>query len=259
MSETILEIKNLTYQNIFQDFNLSFKKNTFYAISGPNNCGKTLLTRILDGQIPLENTIYLDHKLLEEYQLDKYSEYIQCLLPQEITFYHSKLAEEINNYLYPSNKEDYNYLLKKLKLSKYQNSQFQTLSSQNIIKIQLLLALLSNPKVLVIDSIDSYFKDSEFSEIIEILKHFQTTKNLTIIMFTNKLEATIPVDYLYILNNSNIILEGLPLDVLKKDNVLNKIGLELPFMIDLSIKLYDYDLVKEIELDIEKMVNTLWK
>ena len=31
------------------------------------------------------------------------------------------------------------------------------------------------------------------------------------------------------------------------------------FMMDLSVKLRDYDLVEEIELDMEKMVNRLWK
>ena len=47
--------------------------------------------------------------------------------------------------------------------------------------------------------------------------------------------------------------------MLEKDNIINKAGLELPFMMDLSVKLRDYDLIKDIELDMEKMVDNLWK
>ena len=47
--------------------------------------------------------------------------------------------------------------------------------------------------------------------------------------------------------------------MLQKDNVLNKVGLNLPFMMDLSVKLRDYDLIKNVELDMDRMVGTLWK
>ena len=60
-------------------------------------------------------------------------------------------------------------------------------------------------------------------------------------------------------HNGEKILEGEPLDVLQNDNILNRIGLEVPFMIDLSVKLRDYDVVKDIELDKNRMVDILWK
>ena len=65
--------------------------------------------------------------------------------------------------------------------------------------------------------------------------------------------------YLYILDKGKIALEGKPLDILKEDNIINKIGLKIPFMIDLSVKLQDYDLISEMTLDMNGMVNKLWK
>ena len=78
-------------------------------------------------------------------------------------------------------------------------------------------------------------------------------------MITSLLECNLLSDYTYIIDHGEIVLEGNPIEVLEKDNVLNKAGLNLPFMMDLSVKLRDYDLVEEIELDMEKMVNILWK
>ena len=85
--------------------------------------------------------------------------------------------------------------------------------------------------------------------------------DLTIIMTTSNLEDCIQSDYIYVIDNNIVALEGKPTEVLQKDNILNKIGLELPFMIDLSVKLRDYDLIGnvDINMDIEGMVNLLWK
>ena len=87
----------------------------------------------------------------------------------------------------------------------------------------------------------------------------KTIKNLTIVYTTDNLEETVNSDYLYILSSGEIILEGAPLKVLEKDNILNKLGLDLPFMIDLSVKLKDYDLIDSIEQDMDRMVDILWK
>jgi len=82
---------------------------------------------------------------------------------------------------------------------------------------------------------------------------------MTIVMSTNRLEETLNCDYLYILNNGQVSLEGHPLDILKDDNIINRLGLSIPFMIDLSVKLKDYDLLDDVVLSMDGLVNTLWK
>ena len=100
---------------------------------------------------------------------------------------------------------------------------------------------------------------SEVKEVIEFLKKVQTKQELTIVIATIHLEESLLADYLYIIGNKNIALEGKPLEVLQNDNKINKLGLSLPFMIDLSVKLKDYGLIKEIELNKNRMVENLWK
>lgn len=62
-----------------------------------------------------------------------------------------------------------------------------------------------------------------------------------------------------VLNHGKIYLRGAPLEVMKEDQKLIHLGLELPFMVDLSLKLQFYELLDDIILDMEGMVNTLWK
>ena len=41
--------------------------------------------------------------------------------------------------------------------------------------------------------------------------------------------------------------------------MLNHLGLYNSFMVDLSLKLKFYELLDDVELDMDRMVNTLWK
>ncbi len=96
--------------------------------------------------------------------------------------------------------------------------------------------------------------------MINIIKVINDLKeSITFIMTITNLEYSLDSDYLYIIDGSNIVLEGIPFDVLLNDNIINKLGLELPFMFDLSIKLNDYELLDEIVLDMDRMIDKLWK
>ena len=85
--------------------------------------------------------------------------------------------------------------------------------------------------------------------------------DLTLIMTTSNLEDCLNCDYIYVIDKNTIVLEGKAAEVLEKDNILNRVGLELPFIIDLSVKLRDYDLINQIDIsmDIDRMVEQLWK
>ena len=257
--EPIISLKNLTYLNVFNNFSISFPKQKFIAISGPNNCGKTTLIRILSGNIFKGNALICNKKNLEEENLDDYFKLVKEIIPEELTFFYNNLEEESLSFLTKENKETYTKLLKAFSLSKIKKTAFKDLDTSTLIKIKLLLLLLEEPKVLLLDDIGLYFTKEEFSKILKTLQAYQKEKKLTIIMTTSNLEETIYLDYLYIITKNTIFLEGKPLEVLEKDNILNKIGLPLPFMIDLSVKLKDYDLVKKIELDMDRMVDELWK
>ena len=96
-------------------------------------------------------------------------------------------------------------------------------------------------------------------KIISILKHRVKKDQLTVILTTMNLEDILDSNYTYVLNQGNIVMEGVPLNILKEEKLLSQVGLELPFMIDLSLKLKFYELIKEIITDMDGMVNTLWK
>ena len=49
------------------------------------------------------------------------------------------------------------------------------------------------------------------------------------------------------------------MEVLKNEKLLKRIGLSLPFMVELSLLLKDYNLVDNIYLDNKTLKGILWK
>ena len=119
--------------------------------------------------------------------------------------------------------------------------------------------MLASPQILFLDDICQELDSKEKKEFINLLRTLQLETEISIIMTTSDLNITLESDYLLIIDKGKILLKGEPLTVVEKDNILNKIGLDLPFMVDLSVKLRDYNVVEKIELDIDRMADEIWK
>lgn len=263
MSSNIIEIIGLNYKDIFSNFSIAFEKNKFITVSGPNKCGKTALLRIIDNEIPITNSIIIKGKKQEDYKITDLAHIIKKVLPTENSFARQTVEEELLfNILGNAQKDSYLKNIKEIaklfKLNRLLTAKITDLDKEQKILLQLASALLSSPDILLIDDFYPYFSTSALLEIVKNLKAWCKKEGITIIMITSNLTISLESDYTYILNNSEIVLEGDPKEVLENDNILNKVGLDLPFMMDLSVKLRDYDLIKKIELDMEELVNTLW-
>ena len=222
----LIELKSL---------NIVFYENKFYTISGSNNSGKTTLIRILNASDNL----------------------FKAVIPFELRINRDNLLEELN--YQKIDKELVDYILKGLKIKGISKQPINSLSKKEIVLIQIALALAKRPKALLLDSIDNYLSEDEINKLFKFLKDYQNKYTLAVINTTINLKESLLTDYLYVLHKGEVILEGEPLNVLQNDNILNRIGLEVPFMIDLSVKLRDYELISDIELDQDRMVDILWK
>ena len=265
MKEEKLGVKDLKYKNVFNDFSISIEQEGFIVISGPNNCGKTTLIRIINKEISSDNAISLYGTKLEDIKLTEFSKIIKTIIPKEVTFFHNVIEEELTHQLDDSNltkdekQKSIKEKLKDYKLNKVSTKPVENLTEEEIIRYQIIEAIINCPKMIIMDDISPYFSKKELIELITLTKENCKENNITLIMATNNMNIALLSDYMYVMSDSLILLEGKPIEVLEKDNILNKLGIDLPFMMDLSVKLRDYDLIEEIELNMDRMVDILWK
>lgn len=260
--KTIIKVENLSYGNILDNINLAFYENQIHYISGSNNCGKNTFMEILSGKIDSTDTIFYKNKDISKMSSYEVSKTIQTVnkINEEFNFtiVNQELLYSIDqlNLEKKEHKERYQSIISLLDLKDMIYMNTSDLNDYQRLKLLLAKALIVKPKVLLLGNVLTYIRKEEKKKLILLLKKIS---GLTVIIFSNDLSASLDSDYLHLFHKGKLILSGETIEVLKKDSIINKLGLDLPFMVDLSLKLKYYNLVEEIELDMNRMVNHLWK
>ena len=122
------------------------------------------------------------------------------------------------------------------------------------LKITILDNLNNKSEVYVFLNVLTYL-DNEFKKrVINYLKEH----NKIIINYTEDIEEALLLDYIIVIHDNKIIMEGYKEDILKEEKILKKLGFNLPFIVELSNGLKYYGLVNKLYYDNESLVSDLW-
>lgn len=150
---------------------------------------------------------------------------------------------------------DMTKLIKNLKIAELFEYSFNTLSIGQKQLLQIVCALGSKNKTIILDNALSNISDTK-KEII--YKYIKTTDK-TVINITKNTEDIIYSEYTIVLKDDEVLLNNKTNEILDRENEFKSIGFELPFMALLSLKLKYYNLVKKPITSMDRMVNKLWK
>lgn len=259
----VIKIKNLNYGNILDNINLTIYENTINYISGSNNCGKNTFIRILTGDINTIGNIFYKNKDINNMSSYELSMFFGRVLSLDASFNFNTVKEELLYKLDKLNldsakyKQQYNYVINLLSIKDILEMNTNNLNEYQRLKLLLGIELLKKPSIIIFNDVFNYLSKKNKLELITIINELK--KTTAIIITSNSLDLSIYCDYLHLFNKGKLILSGPVMEVLEKDSIINKLGLDLPFMVDLSLKLKYYDLINNIELDMNRMVNNLWK
>ena len=252
----LVSVVNLTI-GPFKKFNISIPLNSFVVITGANNSGKSLLLKVISGLINTKKVIY-DNSIIRDLKDIAYM--------GNITFNFDTVLKNIRYPLECLGLADDKIsklvkdICKDLKISNLINSKIKDLNYYEKLRVFLASILVGGPKLLLLDDPCLYLSPLEKEEFMGILEQLRST-GLTIILSTSSLDEVIYTinSTLYVLDKGSIVSSGEMLEVLSDDSLLNKLGLKLPFMVDLSVKLKYYNLVSKINMSPLGMVDLLWK
>lgn len=119
-----------------------------------------------------------------------------------------------------------------------------------------LLKIIANyvNKKIVFNDILRKFRIREQKTIMELLK----LRNVNFINITSDIEEALYADYLYVLDQDVLVMEGKTSVVLKEEKILKRIGYGLPFATDLATQLIIYNVLDKPYYDLESLVHDLW-
>ena len=198
---------------------ISVPESSIYGLLGPNGAGKTTLMRIIN-QItaPDSGIVLFEGKKLNKEHIKKIG-----YLPEERGLYKKMKVGEQALYLAQLKGMPYGEAVKKLKIwfeklniTSWWNKKVEELSKGMAQKIQFVVTVIHQPRLLIFDEPFSGFDPINASIIRdEIIK--LRNDGTTIIFSTHRMESVEEIcDHIALINNSKTILEG-PIAKIKDD------------------------------------------
>ncbi|HHU54968.1 MAG TPA: ABC transporter ATP-binding protein [Mollicutes bacterium] len=172
----MLEIKNLTkfYKDIkgVENLSLHINKGEIFGFIGPNGAGKSTTIKCIMNQInKTSGEIYINKVLNDKNNVELKK--IIGYLPDEVHLYNDLTVEQMLNYSNSFYEKDcskkINYLVEKLNIDT--RKKIEELSLGNLKKIGIVLAMMHEPKILILDEatsgLDPLMKETFYELLLE--------------------------------------------------------------------------------------------
>ncbi len=248
--------------------NLSFdiKKGEFVSIIGGNGSGKTTFVNVLAGLTNYTGYIDINGYYLTEENINQIRRSISFVFDDINNVNVTEcVSDEISVGLNNLGIDEFSIskrvvdIAKEFRIYNILNNDFSSISNSNKVKVFLAASLISNPDILVIDDCLHQLSVRDKELVFNILKRYNKEKKLTIIMVTHNMNDVLLSDRVIVLCKGKVVSSGTPQSLFKEKDKLNKCGVEVPFMIEFSLKLMDKDIIKHVYLDMGKLVDAIWK
>lgn len=216
----ILDIKNISKSfgehQALNDVSLSVPEGSIFGLLGPNGAGKTSLLRIVNQIIlPDKGEVLFQNQPLKKVHVQDIG-----YMPEERGLYNSMKVGEQAVYLARLKGLEKSEAIKRLKywfdklgILEWWDKKIQELSKGMAQKVQFIVTVVHEPKLLIFDEPFSGF-DPINAQVIrdEILE--LSAKGATIIFSTHRMESVEELcEYIALINRSKCILNGKLLDI----------------------------------------------
>ena len=221
--QSILEVKNVVKKygekTALNNVSLNIPQGSIFGLLGPNGAGKTSLIRIINQiTFPDQGEIILDGEKLQPHHV-KYIGY----MPEERGLYKSMKVGEQALYLAQLKgiskdeaKKQLKYWFEKLEITDWWDKKIQELSKGMAQKIQFVVTVLHQPKLLIFDEPFSGFDPVNANLIKDQILELKA-KGSTIIFSTHRMESVEEMcDEIALIHKSNKLLDGSLVDIKKQ-------------------------------------------
>ena len=214
-------------RTIFEDLNLSLNQGEILGLLGPNGVGKSTIFNIIIGLLkPNFGTIFMDKKdVTRDPIFERTKKYKIGYVPQHGGYFHDLTLREnlkaISEIVIEDRKlrdEKINLLISRFELESLQNIKAEFLSGGQKKKLVISLALLSDPKILLLDEPFAALDIMTIKSLQQIIVDLQTNNNISIILCDHQARDLLScVDIAIVLSNGKVVAKDTP------NNLINNI------------------------------------
>lgn len=234
MAKIELKEVNVLYQDKKKGFitaidnlSFSFKENAINVVMGPSGSGKSTLLKCLSGQLIYEGNVFFDGVELETINIrDRKISY----MTQDLTIYpHMNVYENI---MFPLRMMKMDYDLADQRIKEIANEldidylltrKPKYISLGQASRVALAKALVKDSDLFLFDEPTRGLDSENKNKVISLIKNHLKKHNKTAIYVTHDTQETLSLaDYIYVLNNGQLVGSFTPQEFIKSEDELIK-------------------------------------
>ncbi|MBQ0099129.1 MAG: energy-coupling factor transporter ATPase [Firmicutes bacterium] len=247
----IIKAENLTFaynerKDVIKNVSLSINSGEYIAIVGKNGSGKSTFAKLFNGLlIPKSGKItafgFSSNKKEDLFEIRKRvgvvfqnpdNQLVASIVEDDIAFGPENLGvtrEEI--------KERIDFALSSVNMAEFKKCSTERLSGGQKQRIAIAGVLALKPQVLILDESTSMLDPIGRKEVLNVVKKLNREQGTTVIAITHYMDEVVDSDRVIVLDEGEVVLDGTPNEIFSKKEVINKLGLELPFVTEIANKL----------------------
>ena len=218
-------------RKILEDLNLNLNQGEILGLLGPNGVGKSTIFNIIIGLLkPNYGSVYIEKKnVTQDPIFYRTKNYKIGYVPQHGGYFHDLTLREnlkaISEVVIKDKKlrdEKIDLLISKFELEPLQNIKAEFLSGGQKKRLVISLALLSNPKILLLDEPFAALDIMTIKNLQQIIVDLQTQHNISIILCDHQARDLLTcVDLAMVLSNGRVIAKDTPNNLIKNIDAQN--------------------------------------
>ena len=218
-------------RKILEDLNLNLNQGEILGLLGPNGVGKSTIFNIIIGLLkPNYGSVFIEKKdVTQDPIFYRTKNYKIGYVPQHGGYFHDLTLREnlkaISEVVIKDKKlrdEKIDLLISKFELEPLQNIKAEFLSGGQKKRLVISLALLSNPKILLLDEPFAALDIMTIKNLQQIIVDLQTQHNISIILCDHQARDLLTcVDLAMVLSNGRVIAKDTPNNLIKNIDAQN--------------------------------------
>ena len=214
-------------RKILDNISFSVNESQIVGLLGPNGVGKSSIFNLLTGLIkPDYGSIIIDSKIVNDYPIYlRTTQFKIGYVPQYGGYFHDlTLLENLNaiGEILVSNKkirnEKINSLVAKFELDAVRDVRASNLSGGQKKRLVIALALLGNPKILLLDEPFAALDVMTIKTLQKIIVNLQSENSISIVLCDHQARDLLTcVDTALVLSNCKIIANGTPSELIENN------------------------------------------
>jgi len=219
--------------------NLDVKEGQFIAILGHNGSGKSTLAKHINALLSAtEGTIWVDGMdvSVEENIIpvrksagmvfqNPDNQIIANIVEEDVAFGPENIGVPSEEILHRVEKS-----LKSVGMSKYRNHSPNKLSGGQKQRVAIAGVMAMEPKCIVFDEPTAMLDPNGRKEVLKAAHELNREKGVTVLLITHYMEEVVEADYVYVMEQGKVIMDGTPRDIFSRVEELKAHRLDVPQM-----------------------------